>query len=251
MIRAAAIGLLILGLVSLGSAAGAQSRFDGWASAIIAGDWRDSREQPIDAFDNAQRDLTTAFQTAGFSATDMVSLSLRPDAAQPVDAHTALEAVTDITEQAARGCLLYFTSHGSPEGIVFGPDMELSPAAMASLMRRWCGARPTVVVVSACFSGVFVEGLSGPNRMVMTAARRDRSSFGCGAEATYPYFDGCVLQSLPNASDFIALANATRACVKRREADEGLTPGSEPQVFIGSNMQMLIPTLRFNRPDGG
>ena len=53
----------------------------------------------------------------------------------------------------------------------------------------WCQARPTVVVISACYSGIFVDGLAAPNRMIMTAARRDRSSFGCSEDATYPYFD--------------------------------------------------------------
>ncbi|WP_269516455.1 C13 family peptidase [Brevundimonas subvibrioides] len=132
----------------------------------------------------------------------------------------------------------------------FGPTARLTPTAMASLVNEMCGDRPTVVVISACFSGVFLDSLSGPNRMVMTAARRDRSSFGCSEDATYPYFDGCVIESLPTATDFIALANATRACVSQREAAEGLTPASEPQVFIGPNMQLLLPTLRFTRSSG-
>jgi hypothetical protein len=85
---------------------------------------------------------------------------------------------------------------------------------------------------------------------VMTAARRDRSSFGCSEDATYPYFDGCVLEGLQTARDFIALAAAARACVARREAEEGLSPASEPQVSVGANMQLLLPTLRFNPPDG-
>ncbi|WP_269513769.1 hypothetical protein [Brevundimonas subvibrioides] len=58
----------------------AQSRFDGWASAVIAGDWRTSAGQPIQAFDNARRDLTAGFLAAGFSRGDMVDYSLRPDA---------------------------------------------------------------------------------------------------------------------------------------------------------------------------
>jgi hypothetical protein len=41
-----------------------------------------------------------------------------------------------------------------------------------------------------------------------------------------------------------------RACVKKREEAEGLSPASEPQVSIGANMQLLLPTLRFNRPPG-
>jgi hypothetical protein len=168
--------------------------------------------------------------------------------ANPTSATTALRGITEVTSRATKGCLLYFTSHGNPSGIVFGPEMMISPVQMAGQVRNWCGDRPTVVVISACFSGVFKEGLSGPNRIVITAASRTTSSFGCSADATYPYFDGCILESLPNTSDFIGLANAAKACVARRETEEGLTPPSNPQIAIGANMQLMAPTLRFNRP---
>lgn len=225
----------------------AQSRFDGWAAVIVAGDWTGGG-QPIMAFDNALRDLTAGFVDAGFSRADMVSRTLRPDIASPTTPQAVVEEIGRLTSRADKGCLLYFTSHGSPDGIVFGPGSMLSPPAMAGLVRNWCGDKPTVIVVSACFSGVFINALQGPNRIVMTAARRDRSSFGCGADSTYPYFDGCVLESLPNAGDFLALASLTRTCVDRRETEEGLRPASEPQLSVGANMQILGPTLRFSRP---
>jgi hypothetical protein len=56
-----------------------------------------------------------------------------------------------------------------------------------------CGEKPTVVVLSSCFSGVFVPALARPDRIVLMAARRDRNSFGCGQTDRYPYFDKCVL----------------------------------------------------------
>lgn len=241
------IAALMLVAAALATPAAAQSRFDGWAVAVVAGDWRGGN-QPIEAFDNARRDLVQGFLDAGFSRDTMVDYSLRPDVASPTTAQQALAGITEVTGRATKGCLLYFTSHGSPAGIVFGPSMTLAPADMARLVRGWCGERPTVVVMSACYSGVFKEALSGPNRIVMTAASRVTSSFGCSADARYPYFDGCVLESLPNAADFITLAHATRACVTRRETEENLTPPSEPQFFVGANMQLMGPTLRFNRP---
>lgn len=234
-------------LAALATPAVAQSRFDGWAVAVVAGDWRGQGE-PIQAFDNARRDLVQGFLNAGFSRDSMVDYSLRPDVPNPTTAQQALAGITEVTGRATRGCLLYFTSHGSPAGIVFGPTVMLAPADLARLVRGWCGERPTVVVVSACYSGVFKEALSGPNRIVMTAASRVTSSFGCSADATYPYFDGCILETLPNTTDFLTLAHATRACVTRRETEQKLTPPSEPQFFIGANMQLLGPTLRFQRP---
>ena len=101
---------------------------------------------------------------------------------------------------AREGCLIYFTSHGTPDGAVVGERL-LTPVGAARMIGDACGERPTVVVMSACFSGVFVPALAGPNRMVLTAARPDRSSFGCGETDRYPYFDACLLESMPNARD--------------------------------------------------
>lgn len=241
-------GLIVLlaGLLTLAGPAAAQapSRFEGWTSAIIQADWRDSRGQPIQAFDNARRDLIRGFLDAGFSRTDMVDYSLRTDSPA-----TVLAGVRAAAAKTTRGCLIYFTSHGAPDGMVFGDAPRMAPDLMSNMVRNSCGARPTVVIISACYSGIFVNALQAPNRMVLTAARRDRPSFGCGADEHYPWFDGCVLESLPTATDFLALAATTRACVSRKEQEAEVDHPSEPQLFVGADMQMRLPTLRFQRSD--
>lgn len=242
-------GLIVLLLaIAFGAPACAQeNRFAGWTTAVVAADWR-AGNKPIQAFDNARRDLVLGFKAAGLPAEGMVDYSLRPDVERPTTALAALEGITEAATRNTSGCLLYFTSHGSPDGIVFGPDVVMSPLQMAQLTRQWCGARPTVVVISACFSGTFMGAMSAPNRMILTAARRDRTSFGCGANETYPWFDACVIESLPTATDFLALAAATKTCVAKREEGAGIELPSEPQLFVGSEMQMRAPTLRFRRP---
>lgn len=249
MARIIVIAILMWVGVGAGSAQ-SQSRFDGWASAIVAADWRTSAGDPIAAFDNARRDLVAGFLAAGFARRDMVDYTLRPDVREVVSPMQAVEGIQAAAARATRGCFLYITSHGSPAGINFGPDQIVSPTAMATFVRETCGTRPTVVVISACFSGVFLGGLSAPNRMVVTAARPDRASFGCAEDADYPYFDGCMIQSLPAAADFIALAHAAQTCIRERETAENLAPASEPQVVIGADMQLLLPTLRFSKPPG-
>lgn len=241
-------GVLILWLAAAfcgtptAAAAGGGGRFAGWTAAIVQADWRDGRGRPIEAFDNARRDLAQAFVRAGFARETMVDVSLRTEPPQ-----RALQGLQETAAVATRGCLLYFTSHGAPDHLVFG-EGEMTPDVMANLVRRTCGSRPTVVIVSACYSGQFVNALEGPNRMVLTAARRDRTSFGCGADERYPWFDGCVLESLPAAADFLALAADARACVARKEAEAGVALPSEPQLFVGAEMQLRLPTLRFERP---
>lgn len=249
--------ILFLALVLTTPASFARARtadaFQGWTSFIVAADWTDSRGQTIEAFDNAGRDLSLAFERAGFDPDLMVTRFLNPGHPQTSTPRDAIERLEATAARGTRGCLAYFTSHGAPSRgnqpgyIVFGPGGRLEPASMRSILERACGSRPTVVVISACFSGGFIPALAAPNRLIITAARMDRSSFGCGAGITYPYFDECVMRSLETAPDFIALANQARACVSERERAEGLTPPSEPQVSIGAHMQLLAPTLRFRR----
>ncbi|GLS00038.1 hypothetical protein GCM10007859_00410 [Brevundimonas denitrificans] len=226
------------------------SRFVNWTSAIVAADWRDGANRPIQAFDNARRDLVKGFLAAGFPRANMVDYSLRPDAPQPVAASAVVEGINAAATRGTSGCLLYFTSHGVPTAMVFGEAPRMTPDMMANIVRSACGTRPTVVIVSACYSGIFVNALAAPNRMVLTAASRERTSFGCGADETYPWFDGCVIETLPTATDFLALAAGTRACVTRKETERGVSPASEPQLFVGAEMQLRLPTLRFSRPSG-
>lgn len=220
-----------------------------WAVGILAADWRDSNGAPIEAFENARRALAKGFTAAGFSAENITNLSLRPRqfGGFSLASREAFAAFEKQAKAAPAGCLLYFTSHGIPEGMTLGLEGLLSPAQLNTLVGEWCGERPTVVVVSACFSGVFVPALAAPNRMVLTAARPDRSSFGCSADATYPYFDGCVLESLPDADDFVHLASLARQCVAARERAEYLWPPSEPQVKVGKDVEDLFIFLDFER----
>ena len=47
------------------------------------------------------------------------------------------------------------------------------PQVVDQMLLGACANRRAIVIVSACFSGVFVEGLEDANRMILTAARPD------------------------------------------------------------------------------
>ena len=94
----------------------------------------------------------------------------------------------------------------------------LPPQIMDQMISSACGRRPTIVIISACFSGVFVPALADANRMILTAARPDRSSFGCSESDKYPYFDACMLKVLPSAHDFVG-AGPGGADLRRRQGD--------------------------------
>jgi hypothetical protein len=241
---------LVAGLAAAQPAA-ARSAFADWAAVFVAGDYHAHMGGQTEAFDNARRDLAAAFVKAGFAAGNVRQLSVRPlDYAEEKPARADVGALRDRLDEVARrakgGCLVYMTSHGSPDGFVLGRRL-LNPRDLAGLVNQACGQRPTVVIISACFSGVFVPALSAPNRMVMTAARPDRSSFGCAEDDRYPFFDGCVLQSLPAAHSFMDLPPKVRACIDAREKAEEMAPPSEPQTRVGGALAPLLPLYPFER----
>ena len=250
VLRSLLIAVLALLLGPPGAAGARGPDFADWAAVVVAGDWRAASGADTEAFDNARRDVSAALVRAGFSPANLRQYSVRPqrpgdDPAVVVEANAVPKGFLDLAARARGGCLFYVTSHGSPYGAIFGPSHTLSPPLLDRLLTEACGERPTVAVISACYSGVFVETLSRPNRMILTAARRDRSSFGCSERDKYPYFDACVLETLPQSRDFLALSHRVKACVARREAEQGLAPPSEPQTAIGAEAQLTLPFLRF------
>ena len=223
--------------------------FADWSAVVVAGDWHAHDGGPTEAFDNARRDVTQALGRIGFQSQNIRQFSVRPERYKDThpeksDARGIYAAMVDLAGKAPGGCLFYLTSHGVPQGAQLDQGI-LQPGVLATMLDQSCGARPTVVVISACFSGVYVRTLAKPNRMVLTAARPDRTSFGCGQDNKYPYFDDCFLSSMGGVRNFAALGGAVRECVRNREVVENMTPPSEPQLWIGGELRPMLPLFAF------
>src|SRR5258708_14139106 len=77
--------------------------------------------------------------------------------------------------------LLILTSHGSRAGLAVKAGrltQTLTPSDLAYMLAR-TGMRYKVVVISACYSGVFIPRLANPDTLVITAADADHPSFCC------------------------------------------------------------------------
>ncbi|MGH6962412.1 MAG: C13 family peptidase [Dongiaceae bacterium] len=131
---------------------------------------------------------------------------------------------------------LFLTSHGSPQSfaVEFSPLWlnSISPADLDRMLDE-AGIKWRIVVVSACYSGGFVEPLKDDNSLIITAARADRNSFGCSNENEYTFFgDAYFNQELRRQSSFIAAFDGAAAAIAKRERAEDLQP-SEPQIYVG------------------
>lgn len=252
---AALTGLSLLLLTAQASAA-PRGGFSDWAAVVVAGDFAGAHGTgPTEAFDNARRDISKMLvDRMGFQPGNIKQFSVRPEKYDPKPGRSTLFNIQDnlqaLAGKAKGGCLFYFTSHGHQWGAFLNAEDEskaaiVFPSIMAELVDSACPNRPTIVVISTCFSGVNVPAMQKEDRLVMTAARRDRSSFGCGENNVYPYFDECFLTSAKTAPNFDALPAAVVACVRKMEQETGMAPPSEPQVWIGSGIKPLLPLYAF------
>ncbi len=164
------------------------------------------------------------------------------------DTRGAAPATIDGIAQAAEqlrlapgdGCLVFLTAHGTPQGMAITQRQEiLTPRALDRIVDSACGQRATVVIVSACFSGIFAgRDMARPNRVILTAARPDRTSFGCSADNILTVFDDCFLQSSRSGAPWRDVAAAARSCVAAEERRLGVL-ASEPQFLVGPSVERL------------
>ncbi|WP_284266618.1 C13 family peptidase [Bradyrhizobium iriomotense] len=137
---------------------------------------------------------------------------------------------------------LILTSHGSPDGLAVkaGRLMQtLTPSTLAEMLAR-TGVRHKVVVISACYSGVFIPRLASPDVLVITAADAEHSSFGCQDKAKWTYFGDAffnvALRQAKSLKDAFVIA---RALVRKRELSERFEP-SNPLIAGGANVEPLL-----------
>lgn len=237
------LGLAVAAFALLASGPALAAGFADWAAVVVSGDNRAHDGSPSEVFDNGRRDIVADLIGLGFSHENIVQFSVSADrhkGTQPTDEGAIASALWDVSSRTSGGCFVYITSHGSPDGVVIA-DNVWEPNKLSRAVDNACGGRPTVVVISACFSGIFVPALAAPERLVVTAARPDRTSFGCGNTDKYTYFDQCVLQVFPSSGDFPDLANAAKACVATREKQMGATPPSDPQIELGATAATQLP----------
>lgn len=213
-----------------------------WKVLLMASDQGNQRAW-INAFDNARKKIKQIFTSKGVPAANFRELSLHDDqqsqSVKPTSLANFLASMKDFGTPAANdACLIHMTSHGSPNGFNIG-FYRLSPAELDQAIISGCGDRPTVVLVSACFSGLYVldkSNLKKPNRIILTAARSDLTSFGCSAEAEYTYWDSCLVETFPTATKWKELAANVVSCISRKESGRAQ---SFPQTFIGADVADL------------
>jgi hypothetical protein len=143
--------------------------------------------------------------------------------------------------------LLYLTSHGSENhelSVSFWPLAlnDITPEKLNAMLDE-AGIKWRMIVISACYSGGFVEPLQGPTTLVATAAAADKTSFGCGTESEFTYFGEAVFkEQLTRQSSFITALQQANVSIGQREVREKLE-ASMPQLSIGAAIEPKLKQL--------
>jgi tetratricopeptide (TPR) repeat protein len=134
------------------------------------------------------------------------------------------------------------TSHGDQAGLEVkagSHEETLSPLALVKALDD-TPVRYRVVIISACYSGVFVRPLADPNTLVITAADADHSSFGCRNGNDWTYFgDAFFNTALRHHADLREAFAEASALVRKRERQKHLAP-SNPQMAGGENVEHVL-----------
>jgi hypothetical protein len=148
--------------------------------------------------------------------------------------------------------VLFLTSHGSEDGLeVENGSLPLSQLAPGDLRHALddSGIKWRILVVSACYAGVFLEELKTDTTAVITASDASHNSFGCEEDRELTWFGEAFLKdSLPRSATLEEAFHRAAALVARRE-DASHEVHSNPQMYVGPLMRRKLGELHLSPPE--
>ncbi len=147
--------------------------------------------------------------------------------------------------------VLYSTSHGLPQGLAYHYEDDgygvLSPKLLAETFAE-LGIEKRLLLISACYSGVFVPAMASNDTAIITASADNRTSFGCQPDNDWTFFgDALVNRAMRKPLPLLmAHAEATRS-IADWESRLRL-PASLPQAHIGNGAMSWLSAIEANMP---
>ncbi len=159
----------------------------------------------------------------------------------------ALAQVSDLMNKDEDVLVLYLTAHGHwITGVAYRDGERASgnigPGRLADMLNE-LGIKNRMVIVSACYSGVFIPSLQNETTVTMTAASSEKPSFGCRAENDWTFFgDALINNAMRQPSPSPDAFAAARGLISQWEVGERLDP-SNPQIDIGTGARVWLDKL--------
>ncbi|NRB40143.1 MAG: caspase family protein [Pseudomonadales bacterium] len=143
---------------------------------------------------------------------------------------------------------LYASSHGGKKsGFSLGHKgialEDLLPSHLKTLLDN-SGIKHKVIIISACYSGTFIEPLKNETSLIITAASKNNTSFGCGDDRLFTYFGKAYFeQSLPKSDSFIEAFEKSNKLISAWEQEKDLT-ASKPQIASAKGIEKQLNKWR-------
>ncbi len=164
---------------------------------------------------------------------------------------STLAHISEVMDTSEDVLVLYTTSHGLQQGLAYHYGDTgygvLSPDRFKAALEE-LGIERRVLIISACYAGVFVPKLASDNTAILTAAADNRTSFGCQADNDWTFFGDALINNALRKPQ--SLADASKEA-NRSIADweaKARVFASLPQTQIGAKVSEWMPALRARTP---
>ncbi len=179
---------------------------------------------------------------------ETLPLATRPSIA------TALKALDEQMNPEEDLLVVHLVSHGAEDGdlLLRQPGLELpnlSPKAFAKMLEP-LNARRKVLVVSACYSGQWLDELADSDTLILTSARADRTSFGCGDDSEMTWFSKALYQSVGlSLTEPDVMFKQITEQIRTWEEEIGMDEESwsYPQFHLGDNLRQWLEQGAFSK----
>jgi Peptidase C13 family len=165
----------------------------------------------------------------------------------PPNLATALAAVAGKMNLKEDVLILFATTHGDPNsGLAYRDGNNgigmIAPLRLASLLDG-LGFERRMILLSACYAGIFLPLLTNENSIIVTAAASNRTSFGCAPGNDWTFFgDALINNGLRKAQPFDKAAEEAVSLIAKWESSKQLVP-SRPQTFVGDKANIWLGQL--------
>ena len=178
--------------------------------------------------------------------------AIGPAQGSPSNLAIGLAAIAAKMDPKEDVLILFATTHGDPVSGLAYRDGEyagcmIGPKRLANLIDG-VGIKRRMVLLSACFSGIFLPLLTNDQTVIVTAASSQRTSFGCAPGNDWTFFgDALVNNALRKPQKFDAAVGEATRSISDWEGQLKLPP-SRPQVFVGDNVRVWLDALEDRMP---
>src|SRR3954470_14705286 len=162
-----------------------------------------------------------------------------------------LARIAELMDTREDALVLFTTGHGATVGLYYNDGDNgyglISPNRLGGMLDE-LGLRNRLLILSACYSGVFVPRLHSDTTAIVTAAAFDRTSFGCVAENDWTFFgDAMINHALRTAQPLAAAFARADMLVTGWETQLHVRP-SQPQSYIGPGTARWLGVLEAHIP---